>query len=57
MGTHAQEAIPVLVNKLIANSDISIKATHSLIKLGRDAVSSVIKIYEEKLNSVANPPL
>lgn len=57
MGTDAQQAIPVLVNALIANSDISIKATHSLIKLGGDAVSSVIKIYEEKLNSVANLPL
>ncbi|MEH2370488.1 DUF4145 domain-containing protein [Nostoc sp.] len=57
MGTDAQQAIPVLVNALIANSDIGIKATNSLIKLGGDAVSSVIKIYEEKLNSVANPPL
>lgn len=52
MGNDAEQAIPVLVN---ANSNISIKATNSLIKLGGDAISSVIKIYEEKLNSINTP--
>ncbi|MEH2067979.1 MAG: DUF4145 domain-containing protein [Nostoc sp.] len=56
LGSQAQQAIPDLIDAL-ADPDINIQATNALIKLGSGAISSVIKIYEEKLNSVAIPEL
>ncbi|ALB40606.1 hypothetical protein AA650_09100 [Anabaena sp. WA102] len=50
LGSNAQEAIPFLIH-VLAEPDVKIQATHALIKLGSESVSSVIKIYEEQLIS------
>jgi hypothetical protein len=50
LGSNAQEAIPFLIHAL-AEPDVKIQATHALIKLGSESVSSVITIYEEQLSS------
>ncbi|WP_179198314.1 DUF4145 domain-containing protein [Nostoc sp. T09] len=55
LGFEAKESIPALFDAL-ADPDVNVQATHALIKIGGEAVSSVIKIYEEKLNS-ATPTL